>query len=68
VAEPWLGWEVPELIARLDPGIAGRINVNHPADGWCRSCGATAPCSMRTLATAVERATAPAPGDDPMHC
>lgn len=71
MAEPWLGWEVPELVASLDPGIAGRIVVNHPAEGWCRSCGATAPCSMRTLAAAVARAVeaaGPGHGDAEHHC
>ncbi|MGI5126547.1 hypothetical protein ACQEVB_06980 [Pseudonocardia sp. CA-107938] len=68
MAESWLSWEVPELIARLDPGIAGRIAANHPGEGWCRPCGVNAPCSMRTLATAVERVAPPAAGDDPPPC
>jgi len=63
VAEPWLLWEVPELIAALDPGIAGRMLAAHPEEGWCRSCRVTAPCSSRTLAAAADRAgTRPARG------
>jgi hypothetical protein len=46
---------VAELIAAYDPGIATRLLALHPAEDWCRSCRATAPCSTRTLAEAVER-------------
>jgi hypothetical protein len=44
-------WEVAELVNALDPTIAPRLLAAHPAKGWCRSCRATAPCSLRLLAT-----------------
>jgi hypothetical protein len=55
VAESSWRWEVPELIAAIDPGIAARLLAAHPASGWCRSCRAGAPCSTRTLAVDVGR-------------
>lgn len=54
-------WEVPHLIAALDPDIAGRLLAAHPDAGWCRSCRVPAPCSMRQLAEAVERVVDPPP-------
>jgi hypothetical protein len=44
-------WDVAELVNALDPTIAPRLLAAHPAKGWCRSCRATAPCSLRLLAT-----------------
>ncbi|MHA6623579.1 hypothetical protein [Pseudonocardia sp. DLS-67] len=46
-------WEVAELVRTLDPTIAPRLLARHPAEGWCRSCRATAPCSVRMLAALV---------------
>jgi hypothetical protein len=46
-------WEVAELVGSLDPTIAPRLLARHPAEGWCRSCRMTAPCSLRRLATLV---------------
>lgn len=48
-------WEIAELVAALGPGIASRLLAGHPADGWCRSCRASAPCSTRSLAEVVEQ-------------
>jgi hypothetical protein len=56
MAEPVPRWEVPELIAALDDGIAGRLLAADPAEGWCSACRASSPCSTRRLAEAVRRA------------
>lgn len=48
-----MSWEVAELIAALDPGIAPRLLAAHSAEEWCRSCRASAPCPARQLAEAV---------------
>jgi hypothetical protein len=53
VGEDQPRWEVAELVRALDPTIAPRLLARHPAEGWCRSCRATAPCSLRMLATLV---------------
>jgi hypothetical protein len=57
VGEDLPRWEVAELVRALDPTIAPRLLVQHPAEGWCRSCQAKAPCSLRTLATLVAATT-----------
>lgn len=56
-------WEVAELVNALDPTIAPRLLVAHPAKGWCRSCRATAPCSLRRLATLAVASTPLAQAD-----
>lgn len=59
VADSREGWEVAELVAALDPGIAARLLAAHGFEGWCRSCHRSAPCPTRLLAEAAALAGRP---------
>lgn len=48
-------WEVAELVAALDAGIAPRLLATHPTSGRCRPCRAEAPCPARRLGEAAAR-------------
>lgn len=45
-----LAWEVPRLVAHLDPSIPACLQSTHPATGWCHACRLAAPCPIRHLA------------------